>query len=162
YMSVGEGTTSEGEFWETMNTACSRSLPVVILVEDNGYAISVPVEVQTPGGSISRLLESFPGLKVIRADGTDFIDSYKAMREAVERALKARKPPRKTASWYVYSPDVDPASSRFATSPAPTGKPDTIVAAINHTLKDEMARNPLIVVFGEDVADASRPDALEE
>ena len=65
YMSIGEGATSEGEFWESLNTACTRPVPVLYLVEDNGYAISVPVEVQTPGGDISRLVESFPNLKLL-------------------------------------------------------------------------------------------------
>src|SRR5262245_17602477 len=83
YMSVGDGTTSEGEFWEALTTSCVRKLPVLILVEDNGYAISVPVEVQTPGGDISKLVESFPGLCVLRCDGTDFLDSYRTMKDAV-------------------------------------------------------------------------------
>jgi 2-oxoisovalerate dehydrogenase E1 component len=239
YVSLGEGTTSEGEFWESLSTATVRKLPVVFLVEDNGYAISVPVEVQTPGGDISRLVESFPGLKVLRADGTNPIASYRTMKEAAayarerkgpalvhakvirpyshslsddeklyktteeradeakrdplpsfaaflkreglaaevdlesiaadvdreiaqatERALAAPKPARDTATLYVYSPEVDPTSSAFETPPAPEGKPDTMVAAINRTLKDEMARDPRIVVFGEDVADCSREGSL--
>src|SRR5215467_14288418 len=82
YVSVGDGTTSEGEFWESLSTACVKKLPVLYLVEDNGYAISVPVEVQTPGGSISKLVENFPGLKVLRCDGTDFADSHRTMTEA--------------------------------------------------------------------------------
>jgi 2-oxoisovalerate dehydrogenase E1 component len=239
YVSIGEGATSEGEFWESLNTACTRSAPILYLVEDNGYAISVPVEVQTPGGDVSRLVESFANLKVLRCDGTDFLASYRALGEAVEwvrrerkpalvhakvirpyshslsdderlyktteerqseakrdpiaklrafllaeraateadfetiaaeidreiagateTALAAPKPARETAGWYVFSPDVDPASSEFATEPDAQGKPDTMVAAINRTLKDEMARNPRIVVFGEDVADASKLASL--
>src|SRR5579864_6245730 len=83
YVSIGDGTSSEGEFWEALNTACTRRLPVLILVEDNGYAISVPVDAQTAGGDISKLVESFPSLKVVRCDGTDVIESYHAMAEAV-------------------------------------------------------------------------------
>ncbi len=239
YVSVGDGTTSEGEFWESVNAACTRHLPVLFLIEDNGYAISVPVEFQTPGGDVSKLLRGFPGLHVGTVDGTDFVASYAAMREAVAyvrarkgpavvhahvtrpyshsysddetlyktkreredeaardplkkmaaylvankiatdadlaatlaavdaevndaaaRALHAPRPPKSTAAQWVYSPDVDPTSADFDTPARPEGKPDTMVAAINRTLHDEMARNPRIVVFGEDVADASRHDAL--
>ena len=239
YVSVGDGTTSEGEFWESLNSACLGRLPVVYLAEDNGYAISVPVEVQTAGGDISKLVASFPGLLVQSIDGTDFVASFNAMKEGVayararkgpafvharvvrpyshslsdderlyktseersgearrdpivrlaalltgeglaseadlegivkdverevneaaDRAIAAEKPSPDTATLYVYSPDVDPASDAFSTPAAPEGKPDTMVAAINRTLKDEMARNPRIVVFGEDVADCSRADAL--
>jgi 2-oxoisovalerate dehydrogenase E1 component len=69
YVSVGDGATSEGEFWESLNVSCLRKLPVLFLVEDNGYAISTPVEAQTPGGSISALVQSFPNLKIVRCDG---------------------------------------------------------------------------------------------
>ncbi len=239
YVSIGDGATSEGEFWESLNTACTRRLPVVFMVEDNGYAISVPVEVQTPGGDISRVVDGFPGLRVFRCDGTDFLASYRTMREAVahardgqgpvlvhatvirpyshslsddeklyktaiereaearrdpllrmrsylqseglatdedfadilasverevnqaaEQALAAPKPEPDTATDFVFSPDVDPTSSEFATEPRRSSPPETMVAAINTTLKDEMAREPRIVVFGEDVADASREEAL--
>jgi 2-oxoisovalerate dehydrogenase E1 component len=241
YMSIGEGATSEGEFWEALNTACQRQAPVLFLVEDNGYAISVPVEVQTAGGDVSRLVESFPNLKIWRCDGTNFLESYRTMGEAVawmrrerkpafvhakvirpyshslsdderlyktpdereaeaERdpitrmkqfllgeglvsdadletiaadvdreiaeattaALAAPKPGVETADWYVFSPDVDPTAAAFDTEPQGDGKPDTMVAAINRTLKDEMALNPRIVMFGEDVADASKAAALEK
>jgi 2-oxoisovalerate dehydrogenase E1 component len=81
---------------------------------------------------------------------------------AAEAAKASEKPSRDTVSLYVYSPDVDPASAAFSTEPVPEGKPDTMVSAINRTLKDEMARNPRIVLFGEDVADASREGALEK
>ncbi|HUK32585.1 MAG TPA: thiamine pyrophosphate-dependent enzyme, partial [Vicinamibacterales bacterium] len=240
YVSVGDGTTSEGEFWEAINAACLRHLPLLFLIEDNGYAISVPVEAQTPGGDISRLLRPFPGLHVDSVDGTDFVASLSAMREAVayvrarkgpavvhahvtrpyahsytddetlyktpaereaetrrdpikrmadhlvshgiateadltamlaeieaelndaaNKALEAPKPARSTATQWVYSPDVDPTSSAFDTPSRPEGKPETMVSAINRTLRDEMARDPRIVVFGEDVADASRHDALK-
>ena len=240
YLSIGEGATSEGEFWESLNAACLGRLPVVYLVEDNGYAISVPVEVQTAGGDLSRLVASFPGLMVQSIDGTDFVESYRAMTEAVayararkgpalvhakvirpyshshtdeeklyktadERAAEARrdpivrlaafikaeglatdadlqaiakevqaevsaaadlalgapKPTADTVALYVYSPDVDPTSDAFSTKGVPQGNPETMVAAINRTLKEEMAREPRIVVFGEDVADVSREAALE-
>jgi len=239
YVSIGEGATSEGEFWESLNTTCTRPVPMLYLVEDNGYAISVPVEVQTPGGDVSRLVESFPNLKVLRCDGTDFLDSYRTLGEAVawirrerkpalvhakvirpyshslsdderlyktpeerkaeaardpltrmralltsekiagdadleaiaasvereiaestDAALKAAKPSIDTADSFVFSPTVDPTATAFQTPPQPEGKADTMVAAINRTLKDEMAHNPRIVVFGEDVADASKVTAL--
>jgi 2-oxoisovalerate dehydrogenase E1 component len=239
YVSLGEGATSGGEFWEGVNAACVRHLPVLFLVEDNGYAISVPVEFQTAGGDISRLVRSFPGLHVDSIDGTDFFGSLRAMREAtayvrarkgpalvharvirpyshslsddeklyktpdereaearrdpigrfseflrtsglatdtdlsaiaaeIERelneaanaALAASKPSKDTAALWVYSPDVDPTSAAFDMPARPEGKPDTMVGTINRTLKDEMARDPRIVVFGEDVADASRREAL--
>ena len=239
YVSVGDGATSEGEFWESLSTACVRKLPVLFMVEDNGYAISVPVEVQTPGSDISRVVEGFVGLEIFRTDGTDYLASYRTMRgavahvregngpalvhasvvrpyshslsdderlyktaaeresearrdplvrmrqflgreglvteeeladilasiereiaEATDQALQAPKPDPATAAHFVFSPDVDPASPQFVTEPQPEGSADTMVAAINRTLKDEMARQPRIVVFGEDVADATREEAL--
>jgi len=239
YVSSGEGATAEGEFWESLNTACGKRLPVVYLIEDNGYAISVPVEVQTPGGDISKIVRAFPNLRVLNADGTNFVESHRVMQEAVawarqrrgpalvharvirpyshslsddeklyktpaerereaqrdplrlharflaeaglageadlaamaaeverevndaaDRALAAEKPPRESAASWVFSPDIDPTSSAFETPEQPAGKPDTMVAAINRTLRDEMAAEPRIVVFGEDVADATREEAL--
>ena len=239
YVSLGEGATSEGEFWEALSTACTKSLPVLFLVEDNGYAISVPVEVQTPGGDISRLVRSFPGLHVDSIDGTDFFASLEALREATayvrarkgpsfvharvirpyshslsdderlykppaereaearrdpiarfaeflqshglataddlqamaaevhhevneaaQKALAAQKPDKSSAALWVYSPDVDPSAAQFETEPHPESKPDTMVTALNRTLKDEMARDARIVLFGEDVADASKKEAL--
>lgn len=241
YLSVGDGATSEGEFWETLNGACLTGAPLLIVVEDNGYAISVPVEFQTAGGEISRLVSSYPGLHVAKVDGTDFLASYRVLTEAtayvrqrrgpalvhakvirpyshslsdderlykpkaereaeakrdpitrftdflvregvatkeelarvtpeieaqlleaVDRALKAPAPTRDSAMLYLYSPTVDPTADVFSTAPVPEGKPDTMVAAINRTLKDEMARNPQMVIFGEDVADASRSAVLKE
>ena len=240
YVSVGDGATSEGEFWESLTTACVRKLPVLFMIEDNGYAISVPVEVQTPGGDISRVVEGFVGLTVFRCDGTDYLASHRTVGEAVarvragdgpvlvhasvvrpyshslsdderlyktaaeresearrdplvrmrqllaredlaneeeladiaksveqevneaaDRALRAAKPDPATAAHFVFSPDVDPAAAEFESEPAVDGAPDTMVAAINRTLKDEMGRNPRIIVFGEDVADATREEALD-
>ena len=239
YVSLGDGSTSEGEFWESLNTACTRRLPVVFLVEDNGYAISVPVEIQTPGGDIARLVSAFPGLEVISVDGTDALASYAAMRRALayarggrgpvlvranvvrlyshsqsdderqykseaerdeertrdpldrfsafltgeqlgddntlsrianevddevqyaaDRALAAAAPKQSTVLDYLYSPDVDPTSDDFDVPGTPEGDPITMIAAINRTLKDEMTRSPRLVVFGEDVADCSRAEAL--
>ncbi len=80
--SGGEGHTSEGEFWEALNAACLGRLPVLFLIEDNGYAISVPVEAQTAGGSISKLVRGFPNLLVQEVDGTEFAPSYRTMQEA--------------------------------------------------------------------------------
>ena len=91
-VSSGEGATSEGEFWESLNAACLENLPLVYLIQDNGYAISVPVEVQTAGGNIARLVSGFPNLKRIEVDGTDFMASYHALAEAVAHA-RARKGP---------------------------------------------------------------------
>jgi 2-oxoisovalerate dehydrogenase E1 component len=240
YVSIGDGATSEGEFWESLNIACTRKLPVLFLVEDNGYAISVPVEVQTPGGDISRIVDHYPNLRTFRCDGTDYLASYRTMRDAVahvrdwngpalvhatvvrpyshslsddeklyktaaerdaearrdplvrmrqlltgdgiateqqlvemlaaverevnqaaDEALKAAKPEADSAMLYVFSPDVDPTSAAFSSEPQRDGKPDTMVAAINATLKHEMAHDPRIVVFGEDVADATREEALQ-
>ncbi len=239
YVSIGDGATSEGEFWESLNTACTRPVPVLYLVEDNGYAISVPVDVQTPGGDVSKLVENFPNLKVLRCDGTDYLDSYHTLAEAVawvrrerkpalvhakvtrpyshslsdderlyktpeereaeaardplvrmralllgqshitnaelddllagvdaeiaratDEAMSAPKPTVDTAGLWVFSPDVDPTSAAFDTPEEPEGKPDTMVAAINRTLKSEMAANPRMVIFGEDVADASHSATL--
>ncbi|HSV33584.1 MAG TPA: thiamine pyrophosphate-dependent enzyme, partial [Pyrinomonadaceae bacterium] len=92
YVSFGDGTTSEGEFWEALNTACNLKLPVVFLCEDNGYAISVPVEVQTAGGDISRLVKGFPNLYRQQCDGTDPIESVAVMRRAVDNCRKNRGP----------------------------------------------------------------------
>jgi len=92
YVSTGDGATSEGEFWESLNSACNLELPLVYLVEDNGYAISVPVEVNTPGGSISKVVRGFPRLHVEVVDGCDFVASYAAMSRAVAYARARRGP----------------------------------------------------------------------
>ena len=240
---MGDGTTSEGEFWESLSTACNLELPVLFVVEDNGYAISVPVEVNTPGGSISNLVLGFPGLDVREVDGCDPIACHAmltkvvadmrrgngptlihakvvrpyshslsdderlyrtsaereeeadrdpllsfpkfllengladeetlegirtevkaAVREASDIAVACRQPSSDTVLDHLYSPEVDPTSSEFETKvEAEEGAtPTTMVDLINASMRDEMRRNPTIHMFGEDVADASRPEALAE
>jgi 2-oxoisovalerate dehydrogenase E1 component len=242
YVSLGDGTSSEGEFWEALNTASNLKLPVVFLLEDNGYAISVPVEVQTAGGDVSKLVENFPSLYLQRCDGTDPIESLEVMERAVDycrqrkgpalvhakvirpyshslsdderlyrpdeerasdaerdpvkrfgalliergaidqeglqqikdevdnivnyaadNALSAPQPAKETATQFIFSPDVDPCSKEFDTEDRVqlSGNAGTMVDLINRCLDTEMARDPRIVVFGEDVADCSREQYLE-
>ncbi len=92
YVSLGDGTTSEGEFWEALNAAALGKLPVIFCVEDNGYAISVPVEVQTAGGSISRLASGFPNFHFEEIDGTDPVASYAAFRRAAKYCREGHGP----------------------------------------------------------------------
>jgi 2-oxoisovalerate dehydrogenase E1 component len=239
YVSLGEGASSEGEFWESLNYACGRKLPVLYVVQDNGYAISVPVDVQTAGGKISGLTRSFPHLLTLECDGTDFPASYYTaaqaveyvrqrkgpalihahvvrpyshslsdderaykteeirqheakrdplarlahllreeksvseqelkelettlehdIREAADLALAAETVSAATVLDYVYSPGVDPTSDHFDNPPKFHGEPKTMVDLINVCLKDEMARDPRIVVFGEDVGDFSHESDL--
>ena len=92
YVSAGEGTTSQGEFWESMNTASISRLPVLYVIEDNGYAISVPARYQTPGGNISRLVANFPNFHFEECDGTDLLESYAAMRRHLEHIRSGNGP----------------------------------------------------------------------
>ncbi|HKD92596.1 MAG TPA: thiamine pyrophosphate-dependent dehydrogenase E1 component subunit alpha, partial [Terriglobales bacterium] len=92
YCSVGEGTTSQGEFWEALNSAAMRRLPVLFVVEDNEYAISVPVEAQTAGGNISMLVRNFPNFYFAEVDGTDPIASYAAFKVAAEHCRAGNGP----------------------------------------------------------------------
>jgi 2-oxoisovalerate dehydrogenase E1 component len=248
YVSLGDGTSSEGEFWEAMNAAALEKLPVIFCVEDNGYAISVPVEAQTAGGSISRLVSGFPNFHFEEVDGTDPVASYGAfqrsakhcraglgpafihahvirpyshslsdderlyrpdtererdaqrdpvtrtqmfllregilddrginqlekeieaeLQAAVDRALEALPSPPESVTRFIYSPDIDPTSPAFDTQPAngeaatDGKKPATKTMAdlITATLRDEMKRDERIVIFGEDVADASREEYLK-
>jgi 2-oxoisovalerate dehydrogenase E1 component len=239
YVSMGDGSTSEGEFWESLNWTCLRKLPVLFVVQDNGYAISVPVDHQTAGGSISKLVKSFPHLLTLECDGTDFVESYETARQAVEhirghcgpalvhahvvrpyshslsddervykpedirrqeakrdpvhrmakrlasehilsekelkelqaaverevreaadQALAAEPPSPATVMDYLYSPSVDPTGDHFDHPPRFHGEEKTMVDLINACLRDEMARDPRVVVFGEDVADLSHPEDL--
>ena len=89
---TGDGATSEGEFWESLNVCCLERLPLIYLVEDNGWAISVPVEKQTAGGNIARLVSGFPGLRVFECDGTDFLASYAVMQQAASYARAQQAP----------------------------------------------------------------------
>jgi 2-oxoisovalerate dehydrogenase E1 component len=239
---AGDGTTSEGEFWESLNSACTLELPIVYVIEDNGYAISVPVEVQTAGGSISKLVASFPGLYIVECDGTDVVDSYRAAGKAVayararkgpafihahctrpyshsmsdderayrtqeelaaqeardplrvtrallidvgiatgteldaleaeaeaevaaaaDEALGSPQPDPSTAMRHLYSEDVDPTSADFDTEDDPQYTGDkllTMVDLLNSCLREEMELDPRILLFGEDVADVSREEAL--
>ena len=92
YCSAGDGTTSEGEFWEALNTSSNLRLPVLFLIEDNGYAISVPVEVQTAGGDVSELVRGFPDLLVEKCDGTDAVESLEVLKRAVEYCRQRKGP----------------------------------------------------------------------
>jgi 2-oxoisovalerate dehydrogenase E1 component len=250
---LGEGSTSQGEFWEALNTASNQKLPVIFCVEDNGYAISVPVEVNTPGGNISKLVANFPNFHFAEIDGTDAEVSLRAFQEAAaycraghgpafvhghctrpyshslsdddklyrsgaereadamrdpiskmqmrllregilsaeeinaleqqldrevaeaaDRALVAPLPEVAGIARHVYSEDLNPTRASIQTEPAsgviPPGKaasakgnaPRTMADLINACLHDEMRRDPRIVVYGEDVADASRESALAE
>jgi 2-oxoisovalerate dehydrogenase E1 component len=240
YVSAGDGTTSQGEFWEAITTACVNKLPVLFTIQDNGYAISVPTHVQTPGGSISKAFENFPGLKVIFVDGSCPIESFEAAKEAEEyiragngpvllhatvtrpyshslsddhsfyrtkeelaeekeidvinsfpkfleeaklftkeeielikksadtevrqahkEAMKMEWPETSTIMDHLYSETVDITSSDFETEPNFTGKDDIPMAtAINQTLRSEIKRDPLMRMFGEDVADFSDIEKL--
>ncbi len=244
YCSAGDGTTSQGEFWEALNTACNLKLPVLFLIEDNGYAISVPVDVQTAGGNVARLVKDFPNLFWIEeVDGNDPIASYQVLREAVawcrsrkgpafvrakvtrpyshsmsddeskykpaslraseaeqdclrtfarflvkegvlteaqleklhadvlasirsasDQAQTSPQPAVHTATAFVFSPDVDPASDRFVSTPRPEpgAQGETILQSLNFTMRDEMKRNPRIIMFGEDVADTSHEELLDD
>jgi 2-oxoisovalerate dehydrogenase E1 component len=92
YVSGGDGSTSEGEFFEALNAASLRKVPVLFLIEDNGYAISVPVTAQTAGGSISKLVANYPGMHVEECDGTDPLASYETLARAVAHCRERRGP----------------------------------------------------------------------
>jgi 2-oxoisovalerate dehydrogenase E1 component len=241
YCSSGEGATSEGEFWESLNIACTLKLPVLYMVQDNGYAISVPVEEQTAGGSISRLVSGFPDLLVEEIDACDVPESlgtvgravswcrerrgpalvharvvrlhshslsdddtfYRVQPErdadrdrdpitrfaawleseghatraeiesferdvavtvnlAAEEALAAPTPTPESAVRHVYSGTFAPDAPALAVDPLRAGEPRTMVDLINACLRDELARDERVVVFGQDVADCGREASLAE
>jgi 2-oxoisovalerate dehydrogenase E1 component len=243
YVSLGEGATSEGEFWEAMSSASSLRLPVLFVVEDNGYAISVPADVNTPGGNISRLVANFPNFFFAEVDGTDPIESYAAFTQAVnhcrsgkgpafvhghvirqyahsfsddeplyrpeaerkrdaardplpklqmrllrdgildpaainrleqevdeevriaaEKVLRAPLPEVSSIKRHIYSEDLDPTRQDRARPAVQTSdvQERTMADLINSCLKDEMQRDPRIVVFGQDVADTSHDQELRQ
>jgi 2-oxoisovalerate dehydrogenase E1 component len=151
YVSAGDGTTSEGEFYESLNTATNQKLPVLYLIEDNGYAISVPVEVQTPGGSISKLLSGYPNLHIENCDGTDVLASFAALKRAADFA-RARKGPA-----LVHASVVRPYSHSLS---------DDEKLYRNETERsDEAQRDPLpkmaVLLVREGVLDEEEIEALE-
>ena len=83
YVSLGEGACSEGEFWESLNTACNLHLPVLYVVPDNGFAISVPTTDQHPA-PVAELVRGFRGLEIHRLDGTDYFAVRKKARSIIE------------------------------------------------------------------------------
>jgi 2-oxoisovalerate dehydrogenase E1 component len=129
-VSSGEGATSEGEFWEALNQACLYRLPVIFLIQDNEWAISVPVENQTPGGSISKLMAGFPDLLTIEVDGADFISSWRAMSSAVSWCREGRGPS------LVHAHVIRPYSHSFGD--------DERLYKTKHERDEEAARDPLI------------------
>ncbi len=250
YVSCGDGTTSQGEFWEALSSASNRKLPVLFVVEDNEYAISTPVEVNTPGGNISRLVANYPNFHFEECDGTDVLESYRSFRRAIDyiragkgpafvhghvirpyshslsddeklyrpeaerkkeaerdpiarfqkflvseglstdkdlreiekdvdvevqdssdRAVAAAIPALDSYNQHLYSMDLDPTSDAFNTKPVfPThvegetavAPAKTMADLINACMRDEMRRDPRIVMFGEDVADCSREEYLKD
>ncbi len=242
-VSSGEGATSEGEFWEAMNTASNLKLPVLFMIEDNGFAISVPVEIQTAGGSVSKLVSAFPDLHVEEVDGCDPIASYDAVSRAAahcrarkgpalvhahvirpyshslsddervykspaereeeahrdplvtfparlvgegiateeeieqinaeaeeevqlatDLALASPQPAVDTIYQHLYSESVDPTGEQFDTEEDPqfSGNPTTMVDLLNKCLRDELARDPRMLIFGQDVADVSRNQHIDD
>ncbi len=122
YMSVGDGTTSEGEWWEALNTASNLKLPVIFCVEDNGYAISTPVEVGTAGGDVSKLVAGFPDLYIQNCDGTDPLESYATFKRAVEYCRERKGPAfvrAKVIRPYSHSLSDDESFHRRRATPTP-------------------------------------------
>jgi 2-oxoisovalerate dehydrogenase E1 component len=229
YVESGEGATSEGEFFEAVNWAVRESLPVLFVVQNNGYAISVPQEAQT-ASSVRRIAEGF-GVRAVEVDGTSFEALYEEVPELIEwiragkgpvlieahvvrldphsssddqrkyrnegelqhaleqdplRRMEARILEEQiltsaemerlrrevkaevdsAAGWADAQPEPDgrdltanifaktPAAKESGASPRYlSGEPITLIDAINHGLREELERDPKIVMWGEDIAD---------
>jgi len=231
YVSSGEGTTSQGDFHEALNWASREKLPVIFVIENNKYAISVPVQEQVAGGSVYKFTAGYEGLNRFHVDGTNFLASYEVMLEAVANARQGKgpslieaetvrlfphsssdsqkkyrthdeletdkqkdpipnfevlllenglaeeedferlkkeikaevdraaedadqydHPQPETLYHFLYAPEKDPAEQN-AENPPVEGEKVVMVDAINHALKEEMAYNDKMYVFGQDVAD---------
>jgi len=154
YCSCGDGTTSEGEFWESLNTACNLRLPVLYLVEDNGYAISVPVEVQTAGGSVSRLVSSFPNLLVREVDGCDPVACLDVLSEAAEWCRARRGPAfvhAKVIRPYSHSLSDDEALYRAASERASEARRDPLVAFPRRLVEEGLVTEDRLARIREEV-----------
>ncbi len=228
YVSAGEGTTSQGDFHEALNWAAREKLPVVFMIEDNGYAISVPVREQTAGQSIYKLTAGYEGLIRYEVDGTDYFEMKRVSDEALAKVrngegavlihakvvrllphsssddhLKYRTPEElaedrkrdcilrfeaRVIAEQIFSPEeleaikadakqkIDEAATWAESRPlpkvetvmkhvyseeplnlpfeasTPSGAPIVMVDAINHALDEELAHNPKMLIYGEDVA----------
>jgi len=162
YCSAGDGTTSEGEFWEAMNSACNMKLPVLFMIEDNQYAISVPVEVQTAGGSISKLMSGFPNLLIEECDGTDPVASYATVKRAVEYCRSGKGPAMVHAHVirpYSHSLSDDERLYRPATEREKDAKKDPITRMqmflVREGILDENGLNKLEKSVDEELQNAS-------
>lgn len=231
YVGGGEGSTSEGEFFEAVNWAARKKLPVIFVVQNNGFAISVPVSEQTAGASVYKVVAGFEGLHRFHIDGTNFMESYATAKEAVRLARSGEGPSfiyadvvrlrshsasdsqekyrtkeeierdrmRDPIVWlekfmlskrlisedeieqmrkeinasvieaadnaysqplpgtkdiekYLFCPPEEQTKIEYEKS-EPSGEPVVMVDAINHALHEEMAKNPKMIIYGEDIAD---------
>ena len=231
YVGGGEGSTSEGEFFEAVNWAAREKLPVIFCIQNNNFAISVPIHQQTAGGSVYKVVSGFEGLHRFHIDGTNFLESYATAREAVRLARAGEGPSfiyadvvrlrshsasdsqekyrtkeeiekdklrdpitkfekelisrgilsekdiediRNELNDYVIrsadeayaepTPDPSTVEDHLFCPPelqtkinyessTPSGEPIVMVDAINHALHEEMEKNPMMIVYGEDVQD---------
>jgi 2-oxoisovalerate dehydrogenase E1 component len=227
YVSAGDGATSQGDFHEALNFSCLHQLPVLFVIQDNGWAISVPVKEQTAGGSIAKIGRGYEGLAVFEVDGCDYVALSDVYKKAVEKgraglgpSLVVAKVPRigphsssddpkkykdsemlaeeqsrdpliRFENWLLNEElltaeelaalrkeafqKVETASERAEAMPFPSkesatagvfapsaeieeqkavqeGEAIVMMDAINHALKEEMEKDPGVIVFGQDVA----------